>query len=117
MATIASTEVVRADGGWLRRRSFVERGIPSDAIKLAGSDDQTDVYLGPYDAGCASCWFGHGHSVAKHAQSAAGVSTTRSAANGHEYSTHNLCGGSVRFDGPGRLWFCMRCGAEGQVAQ
>lgn len=41
--------------------------------------------------------------------------TTRDPVNGREYSRHRDCGGSVNFDGPGRVWACLRCAATGLV--
>lgn len=60
-----STETYQTSGGgWIRRRDWAD--APSDRIHLAGREDATSTFLGPYDARCSACWLGFGHSIAKH---------------------------------------------------
>lgn len=68
MPTIKSSEVRAVEGGYVLHRTYVERDIPGDRVHLASRDDTSPVQVGGYDARCASCWLGHGHSERKHAQ-------------------------------------------------
>lgn len=61
-----------AERTYCRHDTYHTRAAPDldghkDLVWCAGPQDDSPLYLGPYDAKCASCWLNHGHTTQRHA--------------------------------------------------